>query len=145
MLKQRLAVTAEASRPPRSLLPVQVPSFRHRQSPRAVAGLGRAREANPARCLYPDRGAASRSWWGLHVPGKDLPFFSFFSASSNKPGKWTTTPLPATHGQETESVTNAGDLGLKQRLSVAQIWKRPIAKQMPRENVMFVFLMEEGD
>lgn len=33
--------------------------------------------------------------------GSDLPFFSFFSASSNKPGKWTTTPLPATHGQET--------------------------------------------
>lgn len=46
----------------------------------------------PREHARPPGGAAPR--------GHDLPFFSFFSASSNKPGKWTTTPLPETHGHE---------------------------------------------
>ena len=50
----------------------------------------------------------------FQLPGALSSFFSFFSASSNKPGKWTTTPLPGRHGHEIE-LGHRGTSHLKRR------------------------------
>lgn len=49
---------------------------------------------NPSHCWWKSKTKCARSETIRRFCQSDKPFASFFASSSNRPGRWTTTPLP---------------------------------------------------